>query len=136
MDPNDPILIQQQQHAENLRRLQHAENQRRLDHQQLLEDEEREQMQQEQRARALATPTDESEAPRKKKRWPFGGKKNPDDQLNGDGETDAPELLDAQGRVLSTESAGGSGSAMGVTGLLIALILVGVLAWLFLPRLF
>ena len=136
MDPNDPILIQQHQHQDNLRRQQQLEQQRRLEHQQLLEDEEREQMQQEQRARALATPTDESEAPHKKKRWPFGGKKNPDDQLNGDGETDAPELLDAQGRVLSTESAGGSGSAMGVTGLLIALILVGVLAWLFLPRLF
>ena len=70
MDPNDPILIQQHQHQDNLRRQQQLEQQRRLEHQQLLEDEEREQMQQEQRARALATPTDESEAPRKKKRWP------------------------------------------------------------------
>ena len=51
MDPNDPIMIQRQQHEENLRRMQqqeqqrrleHAENQRRLDHQQLIEDEIRE----------------------------------------------------------------------------------------------
>ena len=53
MDPNDPIMIQRQQHEENLRRMQqqeqqrrleHTENQRRLDHQQLIEDEEREEL--------------------------------------------------------------------------------------------
>ena len=50
MDPNDPILIQQHQHQDNLRRQQQLEQQRRLEHQQLLEDEEREQMQQERRS--------------------------------------------------------------------------------------
>ena len=71
MDPNDPILIQQQQHAENLRRLQHAENQRRLDHQQLLEDEEREELQR--GARAVTAGTDGEEP--KRRRWLFGAKR-------------------------------------------------------------
>ena len=63
MDPNDPIMIQRQQHEENLRRMQQqeqqrrleqAENQRRLDHQQLIEDEEREELLRQERARAMA----------------------------------------------------------------------------------
>lgn len=41
IDPNDQLLIQEQQ-AEQLRRMQRAEQQRRQEHQQLLEDQERE----------------------------------------------------------------------------------------------
>ena len=126
MDPNDPILIQQQQHAENLRRLQHAENQRRLDHQQLLEDEEREELQR--GARAMTAVTDGEEP--KRKRWLFGAKRadpDKDGQLHeGSADVDSDDPREAPLEPSHTSSSG-----MSTVVWVGALLLAGVLVWVF-----
>ena len=143
MDPNDPIMIQRQQHEENLRRMQQqeqqrrleqAENQRRLDHQQLIEDEEREELLRQERARAMAADGSADEVPAKKgRRWPFGGKQRDpasrDGELPDDGLTDEP-------RDEPLEPSHTSTSGMSTMFWLVALVLAGMLAWFFVPRMF
>ena len=143
MNPNDPIMIQRQQHEENLRRMQQqeqqrrleqAENQRRLDHQQLIEDEEREEPLRQERARAMAADGSADEAPAKKgRRWPFGGKRRDpasrDGELPDDGLTDEP-------RDEPLEPSHTSTSGMSTMFWLVALVLAGMLAWFFVPRMF
>ena len=143
MDPNDPIMIQRQQHEENLRRMQQqeqqrrleqAENQRRLDHQQLIEDEEREELLRQERARAMAADGSADEVPAKKgRRWPFGGKQRDpaarDGELPEDGLTDDP-------RDEPLEPSHTSTSGMSTMFWLVALVLAGMLAWFFVPRMF
>lgn len=146
MDPNDPIMIQRQQHEENLRRMQQqehqrrleqAENQRRLDHQQLIEDEEREELLRQERAQALAAGTGEEEPVKKGRRWPFGAKKNRDDfdadpDLQGD-ELDGLERLHRDDPLEPTTA---PASGMGTIFWVVALLLAGALAWFFVPRMF
>ena len=126
MDPNDPILIQQQQHAENLRRLQHAENQRRLDHQQLLEDEEREELQR--GARAVTAGTDGEEP--KRRRWLFGAKRAAADK-DGQPHEGSADVDSDDPREAPLEPSHTSSSGMSTVVWVGALLLAGLLVWVF-----
>ena len=126
MDPNDPIMIQQQQHAENLRRLQHAENQRRLDHQQLLEDEEREELQR--GARAVTAGTDGEES--KRRRWLFGAKRAAADK-DGQPHEGSADVDSDDPREAPLEPSHTSSSGMSTVVWVGALLLAGLLVWVF-----